>query len=75
MQQSNKDPKLKEATSSEEGEGIWHDLQGDPRAGDRKDNSRILRQDAKNEYQDIIEGLAPPKRKKKPLTTEYEPEM
>jgi hypothetical protein len=37
--QWNKDPRLKEATVSEEGEDIWHDLQGDPRAGDCKENN------------------------------------
>jgi hypothetical protein len=37
--QWNKDPKLKEATTSEEGQDIWQDLHGDPRAGDRRENS------------------------------------
>jgi hypothetical protein len=46
--QWNKDPRFKEATMSEEGEDIWQDLQGDPRDGDRRQNSRIFHQDLKN---------------------------
>jgi hypothetical protein len=32
---------------------------GDPRAGVRKENSRIFHQDMENECQDIVEGSAP----------------
>jgi hypothetical protein len=54
-----KDPRLRKATTSEEGEDIRQDLQGDPKAGDRKENSWVFRQNSKNEFQDIMEGSAP----------------
>jgi hypothetical protein len=40
MQQWNKVPRHTEATMSEEGEGIWQDLQEDCRAGGHEANSQ-----------------------------------
>jgi hypothetical protein len=47
-----------QAITSEEGENIRQDLQGDPRAGDRKEYGRIFRQDSKSKCQDVVEGSA-----------------
>jgi hypothetical protein len=44
-----KDPRLKEATTSKEGQDVRQDLQENPRAGDHKENIQIFRQDLKNE--------------------------
>jgi hypothetical protein len=66
MQHWNKGQRLKEAAMFEKRQDIQQDLQVDPRARDRKENSRIFRQDSKNECQGSVEGLAPPKQKNKP---------
>jgi hypothetical protein len=59
--QWNKDPRLKAATISQEGQNIQQDLEEDPRAGDGKENGQNFYQDSKNECQDIVEELAPSK--------------
>jgi hypothetical protein len=64
-QQWNNELRFKEATIPEEGEDIWQDLQKDHRAGDRKANSRTSTRLWKNECQDIVEGSAPTKQKKR----------
>jgi hypothetical protein len=49
---------------SEEAEDIRQDLQENRRAGGRKVNSWIFRQDSKNECQDFVEELAPSETRK-----------
>jgi hypothetical protein len=46
-------------------ENTQQDLQADRRAGDREANGQVFCQDSKNEYQNIVEEPATPKRKKR----------
>jgi hypothetical protein len=57
-QQWNKDPRLKEAATSEEREDIGQDLLENHLAGDCEGNSWIFHLDSENEYQDIMDGPA-----------------
>jgi hypothetical protein len=54
--QGNKDPRLKEATKSEERGDIWENLREDFRTGARRTNSRIVGGVMKNEELDSVEG-------------------
>jgi hypothetical protein len=54
MKQWNKVPRLKGATTSEEGEDIRQDLSENHRAGDREANSRVFCQDSENECQNFV---------------------
>jgi hypothetical protein len=65
--QGNKDPRLKEAITSEEREGIGENLRENYRAGDREENSQIFCLVAKNELA-IVEGWAPSKTEKRDRT-------
>jgi hypothetical protein len=62
--QGNKDPRLKEATISEEREDSWENLREDFRTSDRAANRRIFSRVTINEELDIVEGWPPPERKK-----------
>jgi hypothetical protein len=54
----NKEARLKEETTSQEREDTRQDLREYHRAGDLEANSRIFRQDSKNEELDLMEGSA-----------------
>jgi hypothetical protein len=62
--QRNKDPRLKETTTSEEGEDIWRDLQADPGARDCKENNWTARI-KKMSVRTLWRGSAPSEIKKR----------
>jgi hypothetical protein len=57
--QASKDPRLKEATISEEREDVWENLREKHRTGNRKADSRIFCRVTKNQELDIVEGSSP----------------
>jgi hypothetical protein len=56
--QWNKEPRLKGATQSEEGEDIRQDLRENNRAGDREVKSLVFCQDTENACQNFVEEPA-----------------
>jgi hypothetical protein len=65
-QPRHKEPRLPGAATSWKREEIRRDLQEGSRTGDNEANSRIFRQDAESERQDIAEGSAPSETEKEP---------
>jgi hypothetical protein len=52
-----KEPRLKGAAMSEEGQDIWQNLWENHKAGDREVNRWVFCQDLKNECQNIVEPV------------------
>jgi hypothetical protein len=55
----NKDPRLKEATISDEPEDMWENLRKNHRTGNREANSWIFCQVTKNQGLNTVEGSVP----------------